>query len=223
MTDPESCFGRNVYDNIALLLEKARNSTKAVDLKSNDDDNNTKIHTVDTATVRGSIDEGPPTGPGPKDDKANVNVSTNADVIEKPMLQNGPNYSVCSGGRSKDDMASLERDETKRVDHEVDTEIQNKEENGEDHKNERERPAEEEDASNNNSGNTYSTTSVKKATTGNYGKKCEVNFDSKKNFRRHLIESHETDAYGKCDAETKHDCCTNRKLKTEKSGGRKTF
>ena len=29
--------------------------------------------------------------------------------------------------------------------------------------------------------------------------------------------------YLKCDAETKHDCCTNRKLKTEKSGGRKSI
>ena len=120
------------------------------------------------------------------------------------MLQNGPNeeignYSVRSGGRSVDDMESLERDEMKKVNHEVDTKIQNKEGNGEDHENKRERLAEKEDASNNNLGNTYSANSVKKATTGSYCKKCEVNFNSKKNFRRHLIESHETDAYGKCD------------------------
>ena len=38
MIDPESCFGKNVHDNIAIFIEKARNDTKAADLGSNDDD-----------------------------------------------------------------------------------------------------------------------------------------------------------------------------------------
>ena len=132
--------------------------------------------------------------PGSEDGKANVNVDTNADAIEKPMLQNGPNEEIgnCpvrSGDISIDDMESLEGNEMKILNHKVDTKIQNKEENGEDHENKCERLAEKEDASNNNLGNTYSANIVKKATTGSYCEKCEVNFKSKINFRRHLIKS----------------------------------
>ena len=64
------------------------------DEKTNDeepaaDDDDTKHHNVNTATDQESIDEGPAIGPGPEDGKANVNADTDADAIEKPMLQNG--------------------------------------------------------------------------------------------------------------------------------------
>ena len=88
MIDPESCFGKNVHDNIAIFIEKARNDTKAADLGSNDDDDDTKIHTVNTATGQESIDEGPTTGPGPKDGEANVDADTDGNTIGKPMPQN---------------------------------------------------------------------------------------------------------------------------------------